>query len=381
MKSMLSNVAQLDNDVRSERTASGMRQAVKEGRWCWQAPVGYDNSEDEMEMPILVRSDESIFVQEAFRLAETGLYKQVDIAKELRKKGFKRATTSLINRMLRNPLYCGIIKVKWFDEEIDYLHQEIAIISRETFYRVQNILDGKRPSVTAKARNNPAFPLRNFLRCGRCGHKLTGGLSTGRKGIRYPYYRCYGTGCGLNTKKGDIEDSFYGYLKTIEPKEEMLNAFEAVVLDVWQERQSNMVKEKEVLGTHLKALEKERDRIDDLKIRDVLTDETYKRKAEEVKAKMEQKRREFEDSQQTVTTDMEGCVRYCKAVIANVADLWASGSLDLKQRLQTIIFPDKTYYDNRTIRTDNIALIFKHLQQMQTQKTQVVALSGFEPES
>ncbi len=34
-------VAQFENDVRARRTADGMKEALRKGRWAWQAPVGY----------------------------------------------------------------------------------------------------------------------------------------------------------------------------------------------------------------------------------------------------------------------------------------------------------------------------------------------------
>src|ERR1044072_3495278 len=43
MENIIANVAQFDNDVRTERCVRGMREAVREGRYVWMAPVGYDN--------------------------------------------------------------------------------------------------------------------------------------------------------------------------------------------------------------------------------------------------------------------------------------------------------------------------------------------------
>lgn len=43
LESMLAATAQFDNDVRSERTYNGMKEAVAQGRWVWRAPVGYRN--------------------------------------------------------------------------------------------------------------------------------------------------------------------------------------------------------------------------------------------------------------------------------------------------------------------------------------------------
>lgn len=34
---------QFENDLRSERTRAGMREAAERGQWCWPASVGYVN--------------------------------------------------------------------------------------------------------------------------------------------------------------------------------------------------------------------------------------------------------------------------------------------------------------------------------------------------
>jgi len=47
---------------------------------------------------------------------------------------------------------------------------------------------------------------------------------------------------------------------------------------------------------------------------------------------------------------------------SNLAKLWANADINLKQRFQNLIFPDKIYYENGTFRTTATALIFKQLQ-------------------
>lgn len=41
---------------------------------------------------------------------------QADIVDRVRQSGYKKATKSLINRLLTNPLYTGLIKCQWFPE-------------------------------------------------------------------------------------------------------------------------------------------------------------------------------------------------------------------------------------------------------------------------
>lgn len=43
MEKIASSFAQYDNDIRAERSKGGMEQGVREGRWQWQAPIGYVN--------------------------------------------------------------------------------------------------------------------------------------------------------------------------------------------------------------------------------------------------------------------------------------------------------------------------------------------------
>jgi site-specific DNA recombinase len=43
-ENMLAAFAQYDNDLRTERCSNGMKEAVKNGRWVWEAPTGYINN-------------------------------------------------------------------------------------------------------------------------------------------------------------------------------------------------------------------------------------------------------------------------------------------------------------------------------------------------
>jgi hypothetical protein len=71
---------------------------------------------------------------------------------------------------------------------------------------------------------------------------LTGGWSTGRKGIKYAFYHCYTKGCSLSVKKHEIEHRFKEYLETYHPNEDVFNLFEAIILDVQKTKQSSQIK-------------------------------------------------------------------------------------------------------------------------------------------
>ncbi len=376
MRNIIGSFAQYENDIRSERTKKAMMQSILQGRWCWKAPAGYTHSRDNTNKPLLVPLRDHGNIVEAFELAEKGLYKQTEIVEKLRQKGTKTITKSLLNKVLRNPLYAGLIKVDWFPDYIDAIHK--PIISKETFFRVQMLLDGKRPSIISKRRNHPDFPLRNFIRCPKCGQKLTGGWSTGRRGGRYAYYHCRTKGCSLNVKKAVLESKFCDYLITFQPNPDVISLFEAVVLDVWKQKQTDQIKEEARLEKQMKDLEQTKNRLDELIIKGVLDEETYKTKVEAIKNDITVKRIEINETKIELD-DIESCLNFCKYFLSNIANLWETADLNLKQRFQTLIFPEKIYYDEKKFRTTATALIFKQMQDFSTGECGLVGPRGFEP--
>ncbi len=376
-KNMIAAIAQFDNDVRSERTRTGMRQTVQqEGRWVWRAPLGYKHMRDDNKKPLIVPTDDSAFVIEAFELFATGLHTQRGIVAHLKSKGYEKMKTNLLNRILRNPLYCGLIKVSWLPDYIKGIHK--AIISEELFHKVQFLLEGRRPMITPKVRNNPHFPLRNFIRCPKCGGKLTAGWSTGHKGTRHPYYHCRKGECSVNVRKDTLETKFYEYLESFQPTQEALNLFSAIVLDVWNKKQEERIKEEYRLERQLRELAEKKNRIDELMIKGTFDEATYKERVEEVNNAIAVKKIELSEAQIELN-DVEACLGYGKAVMGNVAKLWANADLNLKQRFQTFIFPEQIHWNGETFGTTATSILFKQLQLIPAQKSDLVALTGFEP--
>ena len=355
MRNIIGSFAQFENDVKSERTINGMKQAVQEGRWCWPAPKGYANSKDNSGKSIIIKNEDSKYIEEAFLLAEKGIYKQTEIVNLIKKKGFNKINNSLLNRVLRNPVYCGLIKAKWFPDLIQARHQ--PIVSQEVFYRVQAILDGKKPSITPKIHNNPDFPLRNFIHCEACEGKLTGSWSKGRS-KKYPYYHCRTKGCTLNVRKEILEEEFYNTLKELQPKKEMMDLFEVIILDVWKNKKEESFKEVKRLEKEMQELKVKKERINDLTIQGTFDNKTYQEEFQKVNNEILVKQIELNEYKIDLD-DSQACINFCKYFISNIADLWREADLDLKQRFQKLIFPEKVLYKKGRFRTTKIALIFK----------------------
>ena len=377
MKTVLAASAQWDNDVKSDRTKDGMRQATKNGRWCWRAPIGYKRLVEDEGKSRIIPSEESKYVVKAFELLGSGLYKQTEIAQCLKKMGCSKITKSLLNKILRNHLYAGLIKTKFFDEIVEATHK--PLISKELYYSVQAILDGKKPSIVPRNRNHKDFPLRGFLRCPKCHTKLTGGWSKGRLGKKYAYYRCRQSKCSVNVNKDHLEGVFYAYLKTFQPNIDVLTLFEHIVRDVWKAEQSEQIKHRLATEKKLACLEEKRDKIEDLMIEGKIDEETYKRKIKEVRQEISEKQMDL--SETTIKlNDIDSCLEYSKWFLANISNLWFNASVNVKQRVQTLLFPDKiTYNQNGSFEPTVTALIFKQLAGKTPEEYNLATPTGFEP--
>lgn len=375
MRNIIGSFAQYENDVKGERTINGMRQALLSGRWCWRPHIGYKHEKNLSGKSILVPSVDAPFIIKAFKLAETGLYKQADIVKELRKEGFKKLTEKRLHVVLKNPIYAGILNNDWLTEPVNGIHQ--ALISKDAFYKVQLILSGKRKKITPYNRNHPDFPLRNFVCCIKCGNKLTGSWSRGRKGVKYPYYRCFTKDCSLNLKKQELEHRFKEHLESYHPNQDALDLFEVILQNVWKEKQTNQIKQQSQIEQSIKTLTTRKDRLDELVIKGTMDDETYKIKIKEITEEVSIKHVELREITIGLGNDFEDCLKYCRFFMSNIATNWEKGDIDLKQRFQNLIFPEKVYYENGTFRTTATACIFKQLQGKSPDLSDLVAPSGF----
>lgn len=62
-----------------------MRGALKAGRWCRTAPVGYKNSRDEQNKPIIVPSNSAEYIVLAFTMISNG-HAQSEVLRALKDK-------------------------------------------------------------------------------------------------------------------------------------------------------------------------------------------------------------------------------------------------------------------------------------------------------
>ncbi|HLG58108.1 MAG TPA: hypothetical protein VI485_22365, partial [Vicinamibacterales bacterium] len=77
--------------------------------------------------------------------------------------------------------------------------------------------------------------------------------------------------------------------------------------------------------------------------------------------------------------DVEGILAFAERILPRASDLWVQASLDYKQRLQQLFFPEGIAYDgNRFNRTAATAPFFKYLARGESAEESLVSHAGIE---
>ena len=382
MSNMFGAFNQFDNDRKSERTIIGMRKAASLGIFPFKAPLGYLNVIGHAAKKLIPDPKSSTFIQKAFELASTGLHSKSDILRTLTKLGLKTAKGSALSpqtfhKLLMNPIYAGWVVIpRWGVKERGSFE---ALVAQERFDKVQDVLSGKSVSVTAHLRNNPDFPLRVFVRCEKCCEPLTGSWSKGRSGQRYAYYRCRKRAClAVKITREALEAKFVRMLESLTPDATLLPVFKATVRSTWKQRQGDADALCAVAEQKLTIAKTRNDKLVDLLLDGRIDQPTYDQKHASLNAEIDSIEGELRIAEFEYL-DLEGVLRFAEKIITRPARLWLDSSLDGKQRLQKVFFPEGIAFDGQQFGTATTSLFFNILERISGQNNSLASPTGFEP--
>ena len=343
---------EVENDRRSLNVIAGTRRAMKEGRYCTWAPIGYKNIRTEENRPIIVPADDALLVRWLFEEVAKQENNVMDIWREASKKGL-RVSKSNVFLMLRNPIYMGKINISAYKDEpatqVKGIHQ--PIVSEGLFYVVQDILDGRKPNHPSVHTGKDELPLRGFLKCHKCGNKLTGSASKGRSS-RYFYYHCTSK-CGERYKAELLNKEFLKELKKVTPDEEDILLFETIASDYYKKAgNAKSVNVKEVDD----VIEKHRTRITNA-LRRMSDEEISPAEYRDIKNMYEPEIEKLLKKRQDVSSVDENLIAYITTVtqgLRNLPKYYQTASLTTKQRIIGSMYPEMLIFENGAYRTARI---------------------------
>ncbi len=346
IETMLAGFAQMDNDVRGERSRNGLRARFMNGL-CSYVTHGYLNQHG------YIGKDPESFEQfkQAWELLGTGTKTLREIGDLLydqgvrqKKKGGKLLPQTL-NRIFRNKFYTGVVVSKKYAMEVKGQHP--AMITEELFYRVQAILDGRnvnlKPSLTRRRKDNAEFPLRRIIKCAACGSSYSGAWSQGKRS-RYAYYFCAKrcTECG---SKGvdEMQQEAYKELVKIKINPKAITLFNAWLRQKYFQRISDLQKRLDDADEELKSLYELRQTLIEKNLKGIYSDEIFKEQNRHIEGKI--KNIQFTKNDEVLDKyNLEKITTFVEIKLSDVPLTFSHSTLNEVRVLLCSIFPEGMPY-------------------------------------
>ena len=366
------------SDVNSEKTALRMRSAFEDGRWCWAAPMGYQNvlGKKEHGAPNIIPDGTAPLVVRLFALVVSGNHRAADALRivtdmGLRSKTGKKLTLHTTLKMLRNPVYIGKMRAKKWGT-VQGNHK--PLIDERMFKNVQLILKGKKPVAAPYNKNNPDFPLRQFVRCSECGTPLTGAPCK-KKYLRYWCPKCLAVKT-RHTK--NMETEFFEMLKRLRPDVKMLTEFPAVLEKVWRERTADNSALLKKLKSDLQEQRQLQENLRTKWLKGVVSDKLWQEWNPSYEEKIASLQAQVEgiDSERATFQQL---LEFSRSLLVDIASAWQRADIDQKQRVQNLLFPSGLFYHpEKGILNSGNDCLFNQLQDFVSGKISMARPERFE---
>ncbi|MCU7838881.1 MAG: recombinase family protein [Candidatus Thiodiazotropha sp. (ex Troendleina suluensis)] len=256
-----------------DETIKGIQGRLKQGLYPFKAPIGYlDNGRGKPKTVDPVRGP---LVRQLFDLYATGNYSLWTLraeAKELglRNNGGEPLAKTSIEKILRNPFYVGVIKIKRTSNVYAGIHE--PLVTPTLFEQVTAVRVGRDNKKSTK--HNHRY--RGLFQCGHCASAMIPELQKGRV-----YYRCHQKECVTKTLREDkIEEAIQSFLKRYS-----LNEVQVSILrdhfKQWLDGRDNEGDAKHA-DFELVKLDKRLSILEDKLLDGVIDDDTYNRKKTDI---------------------------------------------------------------------------------------------------
>ena len=334
------SLAQWDNANRVDKFLSGRRDCFQKGIWIDKAPMGYTKT-GKSKNSVCHLNDTGLLIRQAF-LWKLDYMPNSEILAKLKARGLDISKQQL-HKILVNPFYAGKIRHKMTDNQLIDGVQEQAI-SYGQFLKVQEILSGRTGKYTQNKKNEDS-PLRKHVLCVKDNCPLTYYIVKKPSGKQYGYYKCNERGCNTNVSANTLHTKYEQLLEKYnlpEPmKEGLVIAFSKIQGDGNKDLNAQL--------TQMRKRDTEiRKRISQCKLRFAtgeIDEDVYHTALASLEKDLALNEEEMNETNRKISNSsyaMEMLVETC----CKSADLWERGGLDIKRRVQNLVFPEGVFWNN-----------------------------------
>ncbi|MEZ4923128.1 MAG: recombinase family protein [Crocinitomicaceae bacterium] len=347
--------SKFDNELRRDKSVSGMQEKLRKGYINGVVPFGYTNmNPGKGKLPELVINKQGELLKKAFEMKAKHDLTYMEITENLKPLGWTKGHKKLSD-YFRNPIYCGLIVSSLIPGEvIEGKHP--ALVSKEIFLKVNGLLQKKNYGGNY-VRDDENLPLKQFVIAESCGTLYTGYLVK-KKGLYY--YKNNRIGSKENRSAKMMHELFIQFLKNFQLKnKEVLEPIKEIVQQEFIALQEESINAVLAIGEKSNEVEKHLETIERRFVIGEITKELYQKYKAEFEEELIKIRRQLENSRFKLS-NLENALAKAMKFALKLPEMWQNGNLEVKRRIQKIVFPDGIRYDhqNHTYRTTRVNLLF-----------------------
>jgi len=399
------------------RTVGAAIQFTKQGYYLRGAPDGYLNkkifAEGKKRSILVPDTERAKYIRLMFEWRASGKFSDDEICRKINamgyrtrvlnrwdksrsviigKSGGKTLGVKQLQRLIKKPIYCGVICEKWTDKK-PIPAQFKGLVDLRTYntanrgkpYIVQQ-LDGslkftkesKLKSVKKRCKHNPDFPYKTVVRCSECNKPYMGSYSKGKLGKRYGFYHCDRGHRYIGIAKQRLESDLENFLKQIKYKKGFIEVLERLLLKKYRERQREVVQLASDVSKNISELEAKKARVIE-KILSVESDVVRK----ELESRVENLQQEVfearEQRQQIEITedDIHAFIGFSRKLIENPAEMLLScENFTIREMLFGLVFETLPTHQELVNGTPKMSLVFELSESFNNGKLPLVGLTG-----
>ncbi|WP_281989548.1 recombinase family protein [Aquimarina aggregata] len=335
-----------DNDVKSTNTIRGMRHRLLNGYFMGIAPIGYKNTRNEKNKPIIVHSDKASLIKKAFLWKANENLSNVEIVERLAKYGLKIYKQRLSD-IFRNPVYCGLITHSLIEGKVvKGIHK--PIISEEIFLKVNGVNKQKSKHNV----KNENLPLKGFACCVSCGSPLTGFIVKA-KGIYY--YKCKTIGCSCTRNSGILHQYFKEILSAYQVDRTLIAPLKAQLRYTFEYFNKSSKDNTPILKRKLKTIEEKIEKMQERYVIGEIEVDLYQKFKEKFTTEKEDIEQEIKDNS-SLSSNLDSYIENSLKLFSNLHKIWELSDYTAKQKFQKLLFPDGITYHRKNDRVQTLSV-------------------------
>lgn len=350
--------SQFDNELRKDKSVTGMQEKLRNGYWCFPTPSGYTkkNKGATSDKAILELNEKGQMIKLAFGWILKKGWSIEEISKETERRGMPIKAKRLYE-YLRNPFYAGLISSSLIPNEI-YEGKHERAVSYKVFKEVNDILNGKKLSRKGfkNQETNNEVPLKGFLICDDCGSKMTGYKASKNK--KY-YYKCSKVGCCNNQRAEQVHDSFKEVLGYFQIDKKHIEPLKLMLKSTFSDLNKEIEISKKQYQSTLDSIETKLEKLEEKYIFEGISEDIYKKHLKKLSSEKEQILEEFENPLIKLS-NLDKYIDLSLKMSHNLLNLWNKQDHHQKSNLQKILFPEGIRYNRKkeVYRTERVNSLF-----------------------